>query len=30
MKSQNIDAPYKNLDPELRNPFVIPGQEFKN
>jgi chromosomal replication initiator protein len=25
MKSQNIDAPYKNLDPELRNPFVIPG-----
>jgi chromosomal replication initiator protein len=20
MKSQNIDAPYKNLDPELRNP----------
>jgi chromosomal replication initiator protein len=20
MKSQNIDAPYKNLDPELKNP----------
>lgn len=25
LKSQEIDAPFKNLDPELKNPFVIPG-----
>jgi chromosomal replication initiator protein len=25
MKPQEIDAPFKNLNPELRNPFVIPG-----
>jgi chromosomal replication initiator protein len=22
MKPQNVDAPFKNLDPELKNPFV--------
>jgi chromosomal replication initiator protein len=27
MKPQNVDAPQKNLDPELKNPFVIPGIE---
>jgi len=25
MKPQDVDAPFKNLNPELRNPFVIPG-----
>ena len=25
MKSQEVDAPFKNLSPELKNPFVIPG-----
>lgn len=25
MKTQEVDAPFKNLNPELRNPFVIPG-----
>jgi chromosomal replication initiator protein len=25
MKSQEVDAPIKNLSPELKNPFVIPG-----
>jgi len=25
IKSQEIDAPFKNLNPELKNPFVIPG-----
>ena len=25
MKPQEIDAPFKNLNPELKNPFVIPG-----
>ncbi len=31
MKPQDVDAPFKNLNPELKNPFVIPGiQKFKN
>ena len=25
MKTQEVDAPFKNLNPELKNPFVIPG-----
>jgi len=25
LKSQNVDAPLNNKNPELRNPFVIPG-----
>ncbi len=25
MKSQDVDAPFKNKSPELKNPFVIPG-----
>ncbi|MEY2671522.1 MAG: hypothetical protein RLZZ577_1838, partial [Bacteroidota bacterium] len=25
MKPQDVDAPLKNLNPELKNPFVIPG-----
>lgn len=25
MKSQEVDAPYKNLNSELKNPFIIPG-----
>jgi len=25
MKTQEVDAPYKNMSPELKNPFVIPG-----
>ena len=25
IKSQDVDAPFKNLNPELKNPFVIPG-----
>ncbi len=25
MKSQEVDAPLKNKNPELKNPFVIPG-----
>lgn len=25
MKTQEVDAPFKNLSPELKNPFVIPG-----
>ena len=25
IKSQEVDAPYKHLNPELKNPFVIPG-----
>lgn len=25
MKTQEVDAPYKNMNPELKNPFVIPG-----
>jgi chromosomal replication initiator protein len=25
IKSQEVDAPFKNLNPELKNPFVIPG-----
>ncbi len=25
VKSQDVDIPLKNKDPELRNPFVIPG-----
>jgi chromosomal replication initiator protein len=29
MKSQNIDAPYKNLDPELRNPLYSWYQNLK-
>ena len=25
IKSQNVDAPFNNKNPELRNPFIIPG-----
>ena len=25
IKSQDVDATYKNISPELKNPFVIPG-----
>ena len=25
VKAQEVDAPFKNLSPELKNPFVIPG-----
>lgn len=25
MKTQEVDAPFKNMNPELKNPFVIPG-----
>lgn len=25
MKMQDVDAPFKNKSPELRNPFIIPG-----
>lgn len=25
VKTQEIDAPFRNLNPELKNPFVIPG-----
>ena len=25
MKPQEVDAPFKNLNPELKNPFIIPG-----
>ena len=25
IKSQHVDAAYKNISPELKNPFVIPG-----
>ena len=25
VKAQEVDAPIKNLSPELKNPFVIPG-----
>jgi chromosomal replication initiator protein len=25
IKSQNVDAPFNNKDPELKNPFIIPG-----
>ncbi|MCB0451210.1 MAG: chromosomal replication initiator protein DnaA, partial [Confluentibacter sp.] len=25
VKPQDVDAPLKNLSPELKNPFVIPG-----
>jgi len=25
LKSQSVDAPFKNKSPELKNPFVIPG-----
>ncbi len=25
LKPQDVDAPFKNLNSELKNPFVIPG-----